>query len=356
MKVFVALLTVILLVRPTLAPQITGSTRRGLTFKDIAGVIPPSCEWCHGWEKEARRTGYFMGTYEGLMDGPFRSGRFNKSIVPGDAEHSPFVQYIEGSRQPRMPYGRDALDKETIERIRRWIDDGAKSDERTSPEHVVAMDGVPVSTTKRSFWLSCRAPKDMQNIGLRVKVLDEATRNVVVYGWPQNTAKDINGRWNQWKVEVPEQSMKLPGTVTVSLHVSNGSPTFESGSGQDERELNGVIFILEPARTPDDELAKQKNLRMLPQPEKPPHQTVRFEYVLRAPSDLTLTVKPQGGGAALFQWSDKDLPPQKILNTVWNINSTPGVKTGWYCGRMRCTSRDPAVFQPDLAILFHIVR
>ena len=94
----------------------------------------------------------------------------------------------------------------------------------------------------------------------------------------------------------------------------------------------------------------------MPQPQNPPHQNIRFQNALRAASDLMLTVKPEGGGQPLFLWSDKDLPARKILETSWKLGSSPSLRTGWYFARMRCTSRDPAVFQPDLAILFRVVR
>jgi len=356
-----ALVIVALAIPYILLSQTSGSREmKPATFSDIANILPSQCEWCHGWENHGSKAGYYMGTYGGLMDGPFRNGNFQRAIVPGDAENSPFVQFIEGRKQPRMPLGREPLRKERIELIRRWIDNGARPDRTTSKEHVIVMDGISVDKQNHSFWLSCRAPKDLQNIGLRVKVIDEATGKVVAYEWPQH-AKDLNGRWNQWKIEVPVAALKLPGSVAVALYVSNGwaaatADLTQEELDKDESGLDGVIFLLEAKQTPDDELLKQKDFRTVPQPQNPPHQNIRFQYVLRAASDLMLTVKPEGGGSALFLWSDKDLPARKILETTWKLGSAPSLKTGWYFARMRCTSREASVFQPDLAILFRVVR
>ncbi len=89
-----------------------------------------------------------------------------------------------------------------------------------------------------------------------------------------------------------------------------------------------MIFLVEPKQTPDDELLKQKDFRTVLQPHNPPHQNIRFQYVLRAASDLMLTAKPEGGGQPLFLWSDKDLPARKILETSWKLGSSPSLRTG----------------------------
>jgi hypothetical protein len=146
-----------------------------------------------------------------------------------------------------MPYHRDPLSDEEILRIRQWIDDGARDDSSTSREHTIIMDHIVVNDHNHAFWLSCRAPKNEQNIGLRVKVIDEATGEVVNYDWPTEGEQDYNGRWNQWHIDIAPSSMKFPGTVSVNLEVSHGWPTGSAES--DVAELNGVIFLLEPTQT-----------------------------------------------------------------------------------------------------------
>jgi hypothetical protein len=299
---------------------------RLISYREVVPVLA-ECDRCHAPQK---RIGFFAGSYAALMDGTFGGGRFRPALVPGSTDRSPLFR----THQNRVP-----------QLLRAWIDAGAKPDE-TAREHRIDLDGVPVDEARGAFWLSCRAPKDGQDIALRVKVIDEATGNIVAYDWP-TSSRDLNGRWNQWRIAIPKSAMKLPGTVSVRLHVSGG---------QDERELDGVIFVLEPKQTPDDELLKQKDLRTDPQPVVPPRQNMAFRYVLRVPSDVALSVRPEGGGAPVFRWSDRDLPAGRILETPWDFHAAPAVKTGWYTARFQCNSRNPGVFQPDMAILFRIVR
>lgn len=46
-------------------------------------------------------------------------------VIPGDAENSLMVQYLEGRQNPPMPYGELPLSDSLIQLIRTWIDEGA---------------------------------------------------------------------------------------------------------------------------------------------------------------------------------------------------------------------------------------
>ncbi len=46
-------------------------------------------------------------------------------VLPGDAENSLMVRYLDGRETPRMPYGRLPLRDSLIQVIRTWIDEGA---------------------------------------------------------------------------------------------------------------------------------------------------------------------------------------------------------------------------------------
>jgi len=339
---------------------VTFSTGRGaqpashnkqITFSDIAEIIPSSCNWCHGWDKDAKPVGYFMDNYQGLMDGAYRDGKFTTEIIPGDAQNSPFVQHIDGRRTPRMPYHREPLSQDTIDLIRAWIDQGARPDSRTTLEHEIRMDHVPVTAEKNYFWLSCRAPRNEQNMSLRVKVRDEITGKVVAYDWPISE-RDLNGRWSQWKIEVPLHSMQFPGSVTVSLFVADFWPTHSNFDTDDP--LNGVIFLLDNHQTEDQELLIQKDLKSVPQPEPPPHQKVKFQYILRVRSDIDLFVYPESDTRAVYHFADKDVRPKQVENVIWSFKADPKIASGWYVARLKCTSRVAGEFQPGEAILFQI--
>ncbi len=292
-------------------------------------ILKP-CRNCHD---QGQARGSWPASYHGLMEGVFRNGQFRPLIVPGNAAQSAMVAALEGRSRPHQRRSQD-----DIRLVREWIDAGANPDSPAVVERRIDLDGVPVDPADPSFWLSCRA----ENANLRLKVIDEATGRIVVYDWPTST-RDLNGRWSQWKVEIPKGSMKFPGTVTLRLHVAADDP-------------DGVIFLLEPKQTPDTELLKQKDFKSVAMPNPPPHQDVTFRYVLRTPSDVKLSVVPEGGGPTLFIRSDRDLPANRVLETPWKLADTPGAKAGWYTARFRCNSRTPGVFQPDMAILFRITR
>jgi hypothetical protein len=315
-----------------LALLLTASTMsaqpRLTRFRDIQAVVKP-CRNCHD---QGQFRGSWPATYHGLMEGVFRNGEFRPLVIRGNSAGSPLIAALEGRSRPHQPRSRDE-----IRLVREWIDSGANDDRSAVVERRIDLDGVPVSPAAPSFWLSCRA----HNANLRLKVIDEATGRIVGYGWP-TSSRDLNGQWSQWKVEIPRDSMKLPGTVTLRLHVAAEDP-------------DGVVFLLEPKRTPDAELLRQKDFQSAAMPNPPPHQDVTFRYVLRAP-DVKLSVVPEGGGPTLFTRSDRDLPANRVLQTDWKLAGTPAVKAGWYTARFRCNSRTPGVFQPDMAVLFRISR
>lgn len=47
-------------------------------------------------------------------------------VIPGDAENSLLVMYLDGRQNPRMPFGRLPLSDSLIQLIRAWIDEGAR--------------------------------------------------------------------------------------------------------------------------------------------------------------------------------------------------------------------------------------
>src|SRR5947208_2041722 len=85
--------------------------------KQIAPIFATSCNACHGGASPQSLLS--MTTYAALMKG----GRRGKEIVAGVPAKSLLVQYIEGTKQPRMPIG-GALKPAEITVIRKWIAEG----------------------------------------------------------------------------------------------------------------------------------------------------------------------------------------------------------------------------------------
>lgn len=93
--------------------------------RDVKPILETYCTECHlpgGAGTEA--SGFSMVTYEDLMRGTANG----PMIIAGDSLGSNMVVLMEGRADPsiKMPHGKaQGADKEHIETIRRWIDQGA---------------------------------------------------------------------------------------------------------------------------------------------------------------------------------------------------------------------------------------
>ncbi|MGC4043224.1 MAG: hypothetical protein QM758_05425 [Armatimonas sp.] len=108
--------------------------------RDVLPTLRTSCLSCHSGPNPA--SGYAMDTREKLLAG----GRHGVAVVPGKGAQSNFLRYCTGELKPQMPPG-GALDKVQLGVLKRWIDEGAKTDSftaatPTSPN--VASTPVPV--------------------------------------------------------------------------------------------------------------------------------------------------------------------------------------------------------------------
>jgi hypothetical protein len=94
--------------------------------RDVQPILQANCLSCHeqgGAGQQA--SGFSMATYDDLMKGT--SG--GPMIVPGDSAGSNLLVLMEGRADPSisMPHGsNDPVSKADIDKIRRWIDQGAK--------------------------------------------------------------------------------------------------------------------------------------------------------------------------------------------------------------------------------------
>ena len=93
----------------------------------IRPIFSDKCFACHGPDEGQRKTELRLDTKEGAF-GRLRSGGY--AIVPGDLESSELYQRVSsgdpGRRMPPSYLGHDKLSAGEIDRIRRWIAQGAK--------------------------------------------------------------------------------------------------------------------------------------------------------------------------------------------------------------------------------------
>ena len=84
---------------------------------DVLPLFQQDCILCHGGAG-----GLNLDSFEGLLAG----GVSGAVVVPGDPAGSLLVRRLDGTAPPRMPLDSDPLTDPEIERVSRWIEEGAQ--------------------------------------------------------------------------------------------------------------------------------------------------------------------------------------------------------------------------------------
>lgn len=100
--------------------------------KDIVPIMKEQCVKCHSARQPAG--GFAVSSFAAIEKG----GKGGK-LLAAKAEESRLVKLLEGTAQPKMPPGAP-LKKEQIEKIKLWINQGAKAD--VAPDAVVIPDSA----------------------------------------------------------------------------------------------------------------------------------------------------------------------------------------------------------------------
>jgi len=107
-------------------------------FREIRPVIERSCQGCH---QPAMKYGALdLTRYESFAAG----GSKGPGFKAGAPQESVVLAYLNGEKQPRMPFGSPALPDDQIELFRRWIAAGAKDDTPAEARETAALDKPPV--------------------------------------------------------------------------------------------------------------------------------------------------------------------------------------------------------------------
>ncbi|MBA4851199.1 DUF1553 domain-containing protein [Emticicia sp. BO119] len=89
---------------------------------EIKPILNKHCVSCHGGVKKAAELSFLFA--QEAINTKGKSGKV--AIIPGDADHSEFYQrLVTNDTEERMPKGKDPLNKEEIEILKKWIDAGA---------------------------------------------------------------------------------------------------------------------------------------------------------------------------------------------------------------------------------------
>ena len=97
-----------------------------VSFKaDVQPVLEHYCAECHKPGGDgAAASGFVVDGYNSVMAG----GKLGPMVVPGDALSSNLYRLVAGKVHPSiaMPHGKERLPAEDVEKIKAWIDQGAR--------------------------------------------------------------------------------------------------------------------------------------------------------------------------------------------------------------------------------------
>ena len=84
---------------------------------DVLPLLEQDCIICHGGAG-----GLNLESYEGVIAG----GVSGAVVIPGNAEQSLLPRRLDGTAPPTMPLDAPMLTTPEVDRIKQWIDEGAR--------------------------------------------------------------------------------------------------------------------------------------------------------------------------------------------------------------------------------------
>ncbi|HLJ56264.1 MAG TPA: c-type cytochrome domain-containing protein [Chthonomonadaceae bacterium] len=108
-----------------LAQARPGSAAQPSFYRDVNPIFRTACTGCHNMEAAA--SGLNLTSYATAIKG----GRGGALLVPGKAADSRLYKYLTGVLKPQMPPGA-GLKQTDIDKVKQWIDAGAKEDQPTA--------------------------------------------------------------------------------------------------------------------------------------------------------------------------------------------------------------------------------
>ncbi|MBI1784034.1 hypothetical protein HYR69_02725 [Candidatus Sumerlaeota bacterium] len=103
--------------------------------KDVLPIFESRCAACHFPDADELKGNLDLSTFASALKG----GKSGAVIVPGRGDESLLVKLIEGKADPQMPPKKfKPLKPEEIELIKKWINEGAKSDASAGPRKEIA--------------------------------------------------------------------------------------------------------------------------------------------------------------------------------------------------------------------------
>lgn len=326
---------------------------------DIRPILMTRCSGCHGpspWWSDAKQKGLDVTTYESLMKG----GKSGLAIDPGQPEKSLLVKYLESpgvsiGNMPTMPFVGKPLPREQIDLIKRWIQQGARKDEKPSRSVTVLLPNVQILNPKEpeeSF--VCRIPAESY---ATIRILDPKTGKVLsdrggaVHTVGKGEERDLGSGaavndWLFWSLDSGHDNhaprVTFPEVVDVELLVEYpkgevwGAEFGVKHLGRSEYHPQSFV------RNPVSLAADQKGV---------------FTYLVDARADVEVEIARLGAKRDEREFRDRlnDIDTG-LRKYPWDLKGDGGmpVKPGSYAARFRCQGRDTKRPLRDTCIVFEV--
>lgn len=89
--------------------------------RDVKPLLARRCGSCHSAQTAGAPT-RMGGLAIDTVDTLFAGGAGGPAIVPGKSAESLLLQYVRGEKKPQMPFGQEALSRDEIAVLARWVD------------------------------------------------------------------------------------------------------------------------------------------------------------------------------------------------------------------------------------------
>lgn len=113
---------------PAIRPIVDAEAQAVSYVRDVAPIMEEHCNECH-YDGEAEGD-LLLTSVEDMLVGGQKAGA---SVIPGDPDNSPLIQYIRGILKPQMPKRKPPLSEEELHILRAWIHAGAVDDSVAAP-------------------------------------------------------------------------------------------------------------------------------------------------------------------------------------------------------------------------------
>lgn len=96
------------------------ATAPKVRYKNVKALLDSKCVKCHSTARPAE--GVDLSSYKAIMKG----AEGKPIVVPGKPAESRLIQYVDGTKSPRMPIKAAPLSAKEIALLKAWVKSGAK--------------------------------------------------------------------------------------------------------------------------------------------------------------------------------------------------------------------------------------